>query len=323
MQNSVKDTVLKMNLWGDQGRPFFFMFNFNMDQAVILPLDQLQEKDVRLNTPLYSNLQESSVPKILSFKKSPISYDHYELAFGKVFESIHRGDTFLLNLTFPTEIETNLDLDQILHLTRAPYRLKYKDRFVVFSPEPFVRMEKGRITTRPMKGTRDAEEPEAEKRLLHDPKEVAEHNTIVDLLRNDLNMVSKKVWVEKLRYVEKIFTHERTLLQTSSVVTGVLSEDWKSRLGTIVVRLLPAGSISGAPKEKTLEIIREAEGYDRGWFTGVFGIFNGEMLDSAVMIRYIEQVGSRLVFKSGGGITCFSNCEGEYRELLKKVALPV
>jgi para-aminobenzoate synthetase component 1 len=323
MENGIKDTVLKMNLWGEQGRPFFFMFNFNLDSAVILPLDQLREEDVLLNTPRYSNEKDSQDSRIITFRKSPISYERYALAYGKVFESIQRGDTFLLNLTFPTEIESNLDLNQIFQLTRAPYRMKYKDRFVVFSPEPFVRMDKGRINTHPMKGTRDADEPEAEKSLIHDPKEIAEHNTIVDLLRNDLNMVSKQVRVEKFRYIEKISTHERTLLQTSSMISGVLPEDWKSRLGTIIKRLLPAGSISGAPKEKTLEIIRAAEGYDRGWFTGVFGIFDGEVLDSAVMIRYIEQEAGRLIFKSGGGITCFSDCEGEYRELVKKVALPV
>ena len=87
--------------------------------------------------------------------------------------------------------------------------------------------------------------------------------------------------------------------------------------------MLPAGSISGAPKKKTLEIIEEAEGYDRGFFTGVFGYFDGRNLDSAVMIRFIERQGDQLVFKSGGGVTSFSECKQEYVELIDKVYVPI
>ena len=112
-------------------------------------------------------------------------------------------------------------------------------------------------------------------------------------------------------------------MQTSSKITGELPGDWRSRVGDILLRLLPAGSISGAPKQRTLEIIEAAEQYDRGWFTGIFGYFDGLNLDSAVMIRFIEQVDNQLFFKSGGGITHLSNCQQEYRELIEKVYLPV
>ena len=84
--------------------------------------------------------------------------------------------------------------------------------------------------------------------------------------------------------------------------------------------MLPAGSISGAPKKKTVEIITEAEGYDRGYYTGVFGCFDGENLDSAVMIRFIEkQESGELLFKSGGGLTVYSDPDSEYREMIDKV----
>jgi len=87
--------------------------------------------------------------------------------------------------------------------------------------------------------------------------------------------------------------------------------------------LLPAGSITGAPKPKTMEIIDQAEGYERGFYTGICGCFDGENLDSAVMIRFIEQEGEQLIFKSGGGITSQSDLNKEYEELIQKVYVPI
>jgi para-aminobenzoate synthetase component 1 len=174
-----------------------------------------------------------------------------------------------------------------------------------------------------MKGTIDAAIPNAEETILNDPKETAEHNTIVDLIRNDLSMVSKNVRVEKFRFIDEIKTAGKTLLQVSSEIVGDIQHDFFDHLGDRLFTLLPAGSISGAPKTKTIEIIEEAENYNRGFYTGVFGYFDGRSLDSAVMIRYIEQQTDQLVFKSGGGITTFSNCKKEYEELKDKVYLPI
>ena len=86
--------------------------------------------------------------------------------------------------------------------------------------------------------------------------------------------------------------------------------------------MLPAGSISGAPKEKTVEIIQEVEGQPRGYYTGVFGIFDGASLDTAVMIRFIEQSDGEMFFRSGGGITTLSCADDEYQELLEKIYVP-
>jgi para-aminobenzoate synthetase component 1 len=94
-------------------------------------------------------------------------------------------------------------------------------------------------------------------------------------------------------------------------------------LGDILFALLPAGSICGAPKQKTLEIIEHAEGYDRGFYTGICGWFDGENLNSAVMIRFVEQQGDKLIFKSGGGITSRSELIKEYQELNQKVYVPI
>jgi para-aminobenzoate synthetase component 1 len=201
--------------------------------------------------------------------------------------------------------------------------LLVKDKFVVFSPERFVRISPGKIETRPMKGTIDARLPNAEKQLVDNEKELFEHNTIVDLLRNDLNIVATNVRVENFRYVDKISTNFGEILQVSSKITGELELDYKNRLGEIISSLLPAGSVTGAPKEKTIQIINETENYKRGFYTGVFGYFDGINTDVAVAIRFIENENSQLYYKSGGGITALSKVEEEYDEMIKKIYVPI
>jgi len=173
-----------------------------------------------------------------------------------------------------------------------------------------------------MKGTINASVPDAENVILSDHKEASEHATIVDLIRNDLSMVSEKVWVEKYRYIDRIRTNDKVLLQVSSKIAGKLPADFNGAYGDLLLKLLPAGSISGAPKPSTLKIIETAEGYQRGYYTGIMGYFDGENFESAVMIRFIENQNGRLVFKSGGGITALSNAKNEYQELIDKVYLP-
>jgi para-aminobenzoate synthetase component 1 len=174
-----------------------------------------------------------------------------------------------------------------------------------------------------MKGTIDASIPDAEKIILRDPKELAEHVTIVDLLRNDLSQVATDVQVSRFRYIEKIVTNQKDLLQVSSEIRGSLPPDFRMNLGNILATLLPAGSVSGAPKPKTLEIISVAEGEPRGYYTGVFGVFDGTDLDSAVMIRYIEKQNDTFFYRSGGGITTQSSVKQEYQEVKDKVYLPI
>jgi len=113
------------------------------------------------------------------------------------------------------------------------------------------------------------------------------------------------------------------LLQVSSQISGQLESHWQARLGDIFTQLLPAGSISGTPKKRTLEIIQQLEGYKRGFFTGIFGYFDGENLDSAVMIRFIEQQDGKFFYKSGGGLTIDSEMHQEYQEMLAKIYIPV
>lgn len=199
-----------------------------------------------------------------------------------------------------------------------------KDRFVVFSPEIFVKIRDEHIYSYPMKGTIDATLPDARRRILEDPKETAEHATIVDLIRNDLSMVATEVMVTRYRYIDELPTHQGALLQVSSEIRGRLAGGWQAEVGDLFFRLLPAGSITGAPKKKTMEIIAEAETYERGFYTGVMGYFDGNSLDSAVMIRFLEQqADGSLIFKSGGGITSQSDLTSEYNEMKQKVYVPI
>ena len=312
-----------MNDLGRQKRPFVFLFDFDCQQAKVLEWDECAP-DLLWRTPLRSNFETNSTPAgPLSWKVSPVSPERYRKAFDLVQKHIHSGDSYLLNLTMPSRVDTNLSLEEIARKCQAPYVVYLNKEFVCFSPEIFVRIENGRISSYPMKGTIDATLPDAAMQLKNNPKELAEHNTIVDLIRNDLSRVAEQVQVSRFGYIDRIHSNQGELLQMSSEICGRLPHNYRDHLGDLFARLLPAGSVSGAPKQKTVEIIRAAEQYRRGWYTGVFGVFDGDQVDSCVLIRYLEQTGGRLTFKSGGGITHLSQCPDEYDELIKKVYVPI
>lgn len=320
MKEEFENFMIRMNKMGQDRVPFLFVIDYEMNMPLLFPLEEAAKKGVLFSVGSMRNYTDGKHPdKPLLFTRLPIDYSTYKEAFDKVLLQIRRGNTFLLNMTFRTEIETNWSLREIFEKSEAPYKLLFDDRFVLYSPECFVKIADGRITSCPMKGTIDAAIPDAAGIIAADGKEMAEHATIVDLIRNDLSMVARKVNVTRYRYLEEVITHDKTLLQVSSEISGTLPAGYHSHLGTIIGKLLPAGSICGAPKESTLRIIRETENYSRGYYTGVFGVFDGRSLDSGVMIRFIEKQGDRMYFKSGGGITHFSDPEKEYRELIDKV----
>jgi para-aminobenzoate synthetase component I len=322
-ESCIGSFVERMNTLGTSREPFLFIIDSRMKKPVLCKLNELPA-GIKFSTPLTSDkLHEPVFSKSYSLKKTPVSFDRYNEAFKNVMENIRLGNTFLLNLTFPTRIEVDLTLEDIFRLSVAKYKLLFYDDFVVFSPETFVRIKDGKISSFPMKGTIDASIPNALEKILNDKKEIAEHNTIVDLIRNDLSMVSKNVTVSRYRYIETIKTTEKELLQVSSEITGDMNHGYEGHLGNIITGMLPAGSVTGAPKSQTLKIISESELYDRGWYTGVFGIFDGQQLDSAVMIRFIEKNDDGLIYKSGGGITFLSEAVKEYEELIAKVYVPI
>ena len=309
----------KMNELGAAKVPFFFMIDFLKENGEIIPLNEISDEiKFELNS-----IQNHSINRSFQFDKFPIDFSDYQSKFKLVHDNLLFGNSYLTNLTYPTKINTNLSLDEIYHFSEAKYKLKYKENFVCFSPERFVKIENHHIFSNPMKGTIDASIPNAKQIILDDEKEAAEHATIVDLIRNDLSLVADNVEVTKYRYIDKLKTNDKTLLQVSSEIRGDLKVDFHENIGTIFDKLLPAGSICGAPKKKTIDIILEAENYDRKFYTGIFGVFDGENLDSAVMIRFIENDKNELFFKSGGGITAKSNAKAEYEELIQKVYVPI
>jgi len=312
-----------MNKYGADKEPFIFIADFEMKSPEIHKLNSLPI-GIKFSTPLISSkLPEQIYTKEISLKKHPVSFTRYFEAFSIVRKNIALGNTYLLNLTFPTEIDTEMTLEEIFYSSTARYKLLYHKSFVVFSPEIFVRINNGSIKSFPMKGTIDASVHDAERNLLDDIKEEAEHNTIIDLIRNDISRVADEVRVTKYRYIDRIKTGKGEMLQMSSEITGKLGDSYEKHLGEIITGMLPAGSVTGAPKKETLKIIKESENYKRGWYTGVFGVFDGTSLDSGVMIRYIERTGDKLFFKSGGGITYMSDSVKEYKELISKVYVPV
>ncbi len=312
-----------MNTYGKKKIPFLFIVDFEMEQPIILRFNEINSSNLLFNINGIKNYKEEQLSiKPVLFDRYPVSFDTYRKAFDNVISELNAGNTYLLNLTFPTKIETNLSLREIFYRSNAKYKLIYNDKFVVFSPETFVVIDGGIISAFPMKGTIDADIENAREMILQDKKETAEHNTIVDLIRNDLNTVARGVSVNNFRYIEKIETNYKSLLQVSSEVSGRLDDNYFEKIGEIIFSMLPAGSITGAPKKKTIEIIKQNEPYRRGYYTGVFGYFDGNKLESAVMIRFIENTGEGLIFKSGGGITSMSNCESEYEEMIDKVYVP-
>jgi len=299
--------------------PFLFIIDYKAERGYVIKQNELNPQFVRFEIQSAKN----QIDAIVDWSVNPISMEDYQPKFTFVVDQIHKGNSFLTNLTQPTEVQTNLSLLDLFQFGSAKYKLWLRNQFVVLSPESFVRIQGRTISSFPMKGTIDASIENAAEMILNDPKEKAEHATIVDLIRNDLSLVAENVDVKRYRYVEKLTTNRQDLLQVSSEISGQLPENFYSRLGDILFALLPAGSITGAPKSKTMEIIDQAEGYERGFYTGICGWFDGENLDSAVMIRFIEQECEQLIFKSGGGITSQSDLNKEYEELIQKVYVPI
>lgn len=308
----------KINILARQKKPFLFLSDFKGERVEVVLLEDLEKEDIEFC--IDENYTYREHPHTL--QTTPVKFSEYKKKFDAVIEKIKSGETYILNLTQPTPVQTELSLKEMFAMTNAHYKLRYKDKFLCFSPEKFIQIQNNTIHTFPMKGTIDAACENAEEKILADEKEKAEHIMIVDLLRNDLSMVASHVKVEKFRYIQFIEAGEKKLLQVSSHISGRLTDDWQNNLGSLLQALLPAGSISGAPKKSTVEIIEDIEGYERGFFSGVFGVYDGKSFDSGVMIRFIEKTAKGYVYKSGGGITLDSDAKREYEELQDKIYLP-
>ena len=375
-----QEIIDKINQLASQDEPFLFVINYQGDKAFIRLLSDINPEECLFDFEgrgNFSHAWKETLKEEISEKETwkketseeetsettwqiePPLYEDYERSFNIVKSNIMAGNSYLTNLTCRIPVSCNLSLEDIFHRAKGKYKLLLRRKrnltpFVCFSPETFVRIKGGRIYSYPMKGTLDASLPDAEKLLMEDRKEAAEHATIVDLIRNDLSRVAENVRVDKYRYIDVLHTNKGDILQTSSEISGRLPEDYRQHLGEILDAQLPAGSITGAPKDKTMQIIQEAEGYDRGFYTGIMGIYDQGELNSAVIIRFIEEETSpvdfetdgeknfkasegkgdeasegkrdeasrKLYFKAGGGITSKSDCRKEYEEVIQKIYLP-
>lgn len=304
--------------------PFLFYTNFDASAIHLFTLDELASEDIE-----FSFGHEVNSGHSLRLNKSPLAFEHYAQGFEAIIDKIKSGETYLLNYTCATPVTCAHTLKEIFTKANAPFKLRVKDQFVCFSPERFIRIEDDTLFTYPMKGTIDASIEDAASKILADAKEMAEHVMVVDLLRNDLSIVGTNVRVSKFRYIDKINAGDKELLQVSSEIKADLRPNWESDFHALLLQLLPAGSISGTPKKRTLEIIHEVESYERDYFSGVFGYFDGEVLDSAVMIRFLESTNTppndgmyHYRYKSGGGITIESDAHAEYQEMLDKIYIP-
>ncbi len=322
--------IEKMNFYGINGIKFLFIVDFEMKFPVIMELADTEKHNIKyfidgtggFNGYKYNMLEKNK----LKIQKNPVKFEVYEKAFNKVVKHEKAGNSYLVNLTFKNPVKINLDLPEIFYKSRSKYKLYFKNsfqEFVLFSPETFINITGGKIFTYPIKGTIDAGIPNAKEILAKDKKERAEHLTVVDLMRNDLNTVCKDVRVNRFCFMETVKTNFGELLQMTSEIEGKIKPELSKRFGDILCGLLPAGSICGAPKRKTLEIIKETEPEERGYYTGVFGIYDGETFKSSVMIRFLEKTKEGFFYRSGGGITVYSDVKKEYDEMIKKIYIPI
>jgi len=251
----------------------------------------------------------------------------YRRGFGRILSAIRAGDIYQANLS--RQLVFDFDEDPARAYARLRRRQPmpqgaYLDlgptQLLSNSPELFLRVHRASIETRPIKGTRPRyATPSTDRRaiveLTSDPKEAAEHVMIVDLERNDLGRVcaTGSVRVADYARVESFATVHHLV----STVCGVLRE--KSTLADLLRATFPSGSITGAPKIRSMEIIAEVEAHARGVYTGAIGCFNGgRSLELSVAIRTAVVHDSRIHYSTGGGIVADSRLASELEETVTK-----
>ena len=288
--------------------PFFFVIDFLMENVLIFSQEDLEAQKILVDFPNFKNIQPFTFEtKEVTWKSFPQSKENYQKGFEILQNYLKLGDSYLINYTCETPIETNLSLEEIFYRSVAKYKVLLPENFTFFSPETFVEIKNQEIFTHPMKGTIEASVPNAIDELKNSVKEKAEHYTVVDLLRNDLSMVADWVQLDEFQRIDFLKTRNKNLYAMSSEISGKVKPEFQNKIGSLMKTLLPAGSILGAPKPKTLEIILESETYERGFYTGVCGYFDGE----------------NLTFRSGGGITHLSKLADEYQEMKNKIYVPI
>ncbi|MCF7917340.1 MAG: aminodeoxychorismate synthase component I, partial [Candidatus Omnitrophica bacterium] len=325
------ESYLKKGFW--LAGYFCYEFGYCLEES----LKNLQEKN---NLPLAWMIVTKAPKKIrlrnsnYSTKKSPfirnlkinISKKEYKKKVEKIKYFLKEGFSYQVNFTFKMDFDFKGDPVEFYSYLRnsqpTPYaallRPDQKNFFLSFSPELFIRSDGKKIITRPMKGTisrgaTSSKDKDKKKQLARSKKIKAENVMITDLLRNDLGRISTKITVPKLFSVEKY----RTLYQMTSTIEARLGKNKK--LKDIFSALFPCGSVTGAPKIKTMKIIKELEKEPRGIYTGAIGYINPKkQFCFNVAIRTVHIKESKGQLGIGGGILYDSQKESEYKEALLK-----
>ena len=267
--------------------------------------------------------------KLKSDFKPAFSREKFCNMVDKAKNYIYEGDIFQVVLSNRIEAEISgslFDTYRVLRTTNpSPYMFYFSSEDIEIagaSPETLVKLDDNKLYTFPLAGTRprgktDEEDLELEKDLLSDEKELAEHNMLVDLGRNDIGRISEigSVKVEKYLSIER-FSH---VMHIGSTVTGTLREDLDSLAA--IDSILPAGTLSGAPKIRACEIINELEDNKRGIYGGAIGYVDlSGNIDTCISIRIAFARNNKVFIRSGAGIVADSVPDKEFEECLNKAA---
>ena len=304
---------------------------------VNMKTDKVMENYVKATAQIQdlANLIRSQQTADIPVSKSKIDFtcnvskEEYCKLVEKTKEYIVDGDIFqaVISRQFSSPYEASLiNPYRVLRTTNpSPYMVYMKiddEEIMSTSPETLVRLENGRLTTFPVagsrpRGTTEEEDQELEEDLLSDEKELSEHNMLVDLGRNDLGRISKFDSVEVTKYM-MIHKYSK-IMHICSQVEGNIRDDCDAL--SAIESVLPAGTLSGAPKIRACEIIEELESEERGVYGGALGYldFTGN-IDTCIAIRMAVKKDGRVYVQAGGGIVADSIPENEYQESANKAA---
>ena len=346
-----KEPSTKMNIDDSEGFKDIDLMLFkdviafdNVKQKIILITNIELDKDLdveyekalkRLNSIkelLYTGKKSFEGGKLLGEVTPLFSKDEFSDMIGKAKHHIKEGDIFqiILSNRLQANFEGSLfDTYRVLRTVNpSPYMFYFSGTDVEVagaSPETLVKLEDGILHTFPLAGTRprgksEKEDKELEAELLADEKELAEHNMLVDLGRNDLGKISKfgSVVVEKFHSIER-YSH---VMHIGSTVRGDIRPEYDAL--NALEAVLPAGTLSGAPKIRACQLIEELENNKRGIYGGAIGYidFTGNM-DTCIAIRLAYKKNGKVFIRSGAGIVADSDPDKEYMESINKAGAVV
>lgn len=346
-----KEPSTKMNIDDSEGFKDIDLMLFkdviafdNVKQKIILITNIELDKDLdveyekalkRLNSIkelLHTGKKSFEGGKLLGEVTPLFSKDEFSDMIGKAKHHIHEGDIFQIVLSnrLQANFEGSLfDTYRVLRTVNpSPYMFYFSGTDVEVagaSPETLVKLEDGILHTFPLAGTRprgksEKEDKELEAELLADEKELAEHNMLVDLGRNDLGKISKfgSVVVEKFHSIER-YSH---VMHIGSTVRGEIRPEYDAL--NALEAVLPAGTLSGAPKIRACQLIEELENNKRGIYGGAIGYidFTGNM-DTCIAIRLAYKKNGKVFIRSGAGIVADSDPDKEYMESINKAGAVV